>query len=405
LTRAGAPARCGDALPPASDWLRLLRVAGGIALDAAACAVRSPRDGIPASADDVDAAWLTAALAERLPGARVDRLALLGGHAGTTARVRLALFGTAGGSGALPESVFVKTVARPFATRTFTTLFGLGATEVDFYAAFPDAFPIRIPRCFAARRAARGGRFVLVLEDLEAAGCRFSTTEQRPSAEEVRSVVTTLARLHAAFWGPERLAPHRNWLRAPEENPQRGLEWWLAARSNGPALRRFADCIPPGVRAAAHRVHASRARLEAHWATLPRTLIHGDPHAGNLFFDGHGGEVGFFDWQVAQCGSGLRDLSYFLINSVDTEMRRMHECEMIALYVDTLRKHGVDEVGVDAAWEAHRLFALYVWIAVSFTAAASRLQPRSVLAPAVRRTAAALEDLRSFDALDALQAG
>jgi len=384
-----------------------MRVVGEVAVDTVLGRARSHRDGVPSRAADIDVAWLNAAMQASQPGVHIRRVVRLGGHAGTTTRVRLGLAGESGGNGALPASLFVKTTPRPFATRTFTTLFALGETEVDFYTAFPDRFPIRIPRAYVARRAARGGRFVLVLEDLEAAGCRFTTAQERPTRAEVRAVVATLARLHAAFWGSSGLDAHAGWLRAPESNSQTGLEWWLAARSNGPALARFGECVPPGVRQQASRIHANRARLEAHWAGLPRTLIHGDPHSGNLFFcddDSDGEGVGFFDWQVAQQGPGLRDLSYFLINSVDTNLRRNHEREMIALYVDTLRRHGITEVDADSAWEEYRLFALYTWIAISFTAAAAGLQPRSVVASAVERTATALEDLASFDALDALLA-
>ena len=63
-----------------------------------------------------------------------------------------------------------------------------------------------------------------------------------------------------------------------------------------------------------------RLALEALWARPPLTLIHGDAHAGNLFFDGP--EVGFLDWQVVQRGQGMRDVSYFLGNSLSVQTRR-----------------------------------------------------------------------------------
>jgi hypothetical protein len=98
----------------------------------------------------------------------------------------------------------------------------------------------------------------------------------------------------------------------------------------------------------------------------------------------------------------LRDVSYFLVNSVDTDLRRRHERELLAHYLDVLRAHGVASVDADAAWEEYRLFALYTWIAISVTAAAPGLQPPAVVRRACQRSGTALDDLASLDALDAL---
>lgn len=385
---------------PVGCFARFARVIVAVLLDRILGGVRSRRDGVPVAAADVSAAWLTDALQASVPGARVEQVERLGGHDGTTARERLGIAGRAGLARDLPRTLFLKMAPRPLATRIFTTLFDLGVAEVDFYTSFGDSFPIRIPRAYCARRATSGGRFVLLLEDLEASGCRFTTAEDRPTLAEARAVVETLARLHAAFWESPRLSDDLAWLRTPGKNLQVGLEWWISARSNKPALARFGEFVSPEIRRDAHKIHEHRALLEAHWARLPRTLIHGDPHAGNLYFAGN--EVGFFDWQVVQAGPGLRDVGYFLVNSVETDLRRRHERELLAYYAAELRAHGVTSVNDEALWEEYRLFALYTWIAISVTGAAPGLQPREVVLRAFERTGAALDDLASFAALDSL---
>jgi len=358
-------------------------------------------DGVPVSPAGVDAAWLTRALQPAAPGVVVTQLERIDGDSGTTTRERIR-FSTdpVGQRAGLPASLFLKITPGQLGTRLFTSLLGLGATEVDFYRSLGGALPVKAPGVFCARKARRGGRFVLLLEDLAASGCRFCASGSPISLAEARAVVTALGRLHAAFWESARFAGDLAWLRSADNNPQRDLEWWLSERSHGPALAKLADIVPADVRAKAHRIHAQRPVLEAHWARAPRTLIHGDPHAGNLYFDGD--EAGFFDWQVTQVGPGLRDVSYFLVNSVATDLRRRHERELLALYLETLAAGGAPELDADAAWEEHRLFALYTWIAISVTAAASGLQERQIVQRAARRTAAALQDLGSFDALDAL---
>jgi aminoglycoside phosphotransferase (APT) family kinase protein len=383
--------------------IRLLAQLFWIAFDLFAGPRLSRNDGVPVTPRGVDAAWLTRALQPIAPGIVVTRVERIEGHSGTTTRERIRVVtDEAGRRAGLPASVFLKITPASLGTRLFTSLLGLGAAEVDFYRVLGGSLPVRAPRVFCARRPVRGGRFVLVLEDLAATGCRFTDASHPISLAEARAVVVTLAHLHAAFWESPRFTGDLAWLRSPENNPHRRFEWWISSRSNGPALARFGDAVPDEVRENAHRVHAHRPLLEAHWARAPRTLIHGDPHAGNLYFDGD--EAGFFDWQVVQAGPGLRDVSYFLVNSVDTELRRRHEGELLALYLATLSEGGVRGLEFADAWEGHRLFALYTWIAISVTAATSGLQARGIVRRAIERTGAALQDLGSFDALDTLLA-
>jgi aminoglycoside phosphotransferase (APT) family kinase protein len=360
------------------------------------------RDGVPLAVDDVDARWLGVALQPAFPGALVAEVERIGGHAGTTTRETLKFATEAAAGVEVPPTLFLKITPAKLATRLFTTVLGLGASEVAFYRALGDRLPIRAPRVYCARAARHGGRFVLLLEDLAAKGARFTNSANPISLDEARAVMTTLGRLHAAFWESAELRGELAWLRSPERNPSRRLEWWMSARSNEPALARFREFIPDAVREHAHRIHAARPQLEAHWAALPRTLIHGDPHAGNLYFQD--GEVGFFDWQVVQAGSGLRDVSYFLLNSVDTELRRAHERELLGRYLGVLTEHGVDAPDPAAAWEEHRLFSLYAWIAISVTAATAGLQDRKIVERAAQRVGQGVVDLDGFAALDALLA-
>jgi len=380
--------------------IRLLGVLLQIGIERLAGPLLSRRDGVPLSVDHVDAEWVGAALQPAFPGAVVAGVERIGGHSGTTTRETLQIAAGAKTAAGLPQTLFLKITPAKLATRLFTTLLGLGASEVAFYRSLGGRLPIRAPRVYCARSARRGGRFVLLLEDLAAAGARFTNSANPVSLDEARAVVTTLGRLHAAFWESPELGAELAWLRSPESNPNRGFEWWLSARSNEPAMKRFGDAVPAVVRENAHRIHEARPLLEAHWAEQPRTLIHGDPHSGNLFFED--GEVGFFDWQVVQAGPGLRDVSYFLLNSVDTELRRVHERALLEHYLGVLAENGVAAPDVAAAWEEHRLFALYAWIAISVTAATAGLQDRKIVERAIERVGHAVEDLDSLTALEAL---
>ncbi|MBW2287680.1 MAG: phosphotransferase [Deltaproteobacteria bacterium] len=386
--------------PAPATAFALLEQIFWVGFDRLAGPVQSRLDGVPLSVAQVDVDWVGEALQGAFSGAVVEQVERLGGHSGTTTRETLKVLVSGNRSLAVPSTFFLKITPEKFSTRLFTTLLGLGSSEVAFYRSLGDRLPIRVPRVYCARHARRGGRFVLLMEDLASAGARFTTSAKPVSLDEARAVMTTLGRLHAAYWESPELDDDLAWLRSPENNPTRGFEWWLSARSNQPALARFRDVVPDRVRENAHRIHAARPLLEAHWAALPRTLIHGDPHSGNLYFQD--GEVGFFDWQVVQAGHGLRDVSYFLLNSMDTPLRRSQERTLIEHYLAVLTENGVAAPSAAAAWEEHRLFALYAWIAISVTAATAGLQDQEIVARAIESVGQGVEDLDSFAALDDL---
>jgi hypothetical protein len=245
---------------------------------------------------------------------------------------------------------------------------------------------------------------VILLEDLAERGCRFTTIDEPLTLGEVRSVVRNLARFHAAFWESPRFEGDLAWVKSRHNNPHRGADRLLSARANDPAIARHRDVLPRVVQRNAHRINEQRELLEDYWSEGPLTLIHGDSHVGNMYFDGD--EAGLLDWQMPQRCQGIRDVGYFLVNSLDTGMRRAHQDELIDLYIATLSANGVPPGHVEREdiWRRYRGHALYVWIASSVTAATPGLQPGAVARRAMQRTGDALEDLRSFELLDELSA-
>jgi aminoglycoside phosphotransferase (APT) family kinase protein len=159
--------------------------------------------------------------------------------------------------------------------------------------------------------------------------------------------------------------------------------------------------VPPALRAAAGRIVAARPRLEGAWARGPHTLLHGDAHVGNMYLLPDA--VGLLDWQVVQCGQGMRDVTYFLVTSVPTAVRRAHERALIGAYLATLRTQGVDAPAADEAWAQYRLHALYAWIATLVTTAAATLQADHIARAGLARASAAVTDLESVAALEGLR--
>jgi thiamine kinase-like enzyme len=133
------------------------------------------------------------------------------------------------------------------------------------------------------------------------------------------------------------------------------------------------------------------------WDEGERTLIHGDPHAGNLFDDGE--QAGFFDWAMFSHSPGLRDVAYFLACSVPTEVRRAEEAGLLTRYRETLASLGV-EVDAAEADRQYRMFAVFAWVSMATTAVmGSRWQTTDYGLAAMERATASVGDLGSVDLL------
>jgi aminoglycoside phosphotransferase (APT) family kinase protein len=177
------------------------------------------------------------------------------------------------------------------------------------------------------------------------------------------------------------------------------LERFLTGQMVRRAERRFSSDLGPVLKRIADLAVLRRDALEDLWARGPRTLVHGDCHIGNLFFEGD--RTGFLDWQVLHRAPGMRDVSYFLCHSLPGDLRRAHERELVGLYLATLTDCGIDAPDPASAWDQHRLFAVYAWIAAAFTAAAGGgLQAREIAVAGLRRATRAVTELESVERIE-----
>jgi len=380
-----------DALLSAS---RLARAAGSVGVDRAIAGCR----GFPSSPGDLSPQWLSNALACRFPGVRVRSFEVLDEHSGTTTRVRISLdYETAGGDVRPPRTIFLKLTPKGLPQRLFLAATGIGRNELLFYRDVKPRLPVRAPEVYGLRSVGAGRQFVLLLEDVGAGDARLNAVGDFVSPGEARRVIGALARLHAAFWESDRFRRDLHWLPGYESR-QRDLPWerFVTGRMIALALRRFGREFPISFQSVAVVCSERRNLLERLWSEGARTLVHGDCHVGNLFFESD--LVGFFDWQVCGHAPGMRDVSYFLCSSFDSTLRRGHERELIAFYLDELSRRGIAAPSFEEAWRQHRLFALYTWIAAAFTAAAGGgLQAQEIAIAGLQRATAAAGDLESVD--------
>ena len=340
---------------------------------------------IPERVDEIDAAWLEAALAERHPGTVVRAVEPLERHEATNSHARLRI--RYGAATDLPEVVFCKLLPSDPTRRAAIAATGMGPREARFYRSLAPRLSMRVPEVYVAQHAEDDGPFLLVMEDLVTRGCRVSDGTVGVSPDAAARALEDLAALHLRFADRDRRDAEASWVPAPQHSDYGQV---LLQR----ALDTHRDRLSPRFAALAELYVDRGDALHALWQQGPQTVIHGDAHIGNLFDDA--GRTGFLDWGIIQRSTPLRDVSYFLTMALDVEVRREREEELLRHYLALHAGAGLAPISFDEAWRQHRIHAAYAVPAccqiVVFPDGIS--ERRRIFSEAfLRRAEAAIEDL------------
>ncbi len=351
---------------------------------------------IPRSAEEIDPAWLSQALAARHPGVRVESVTIVDRAEVTNSHAWLRVAYSEGGAAErAPTSLFCKMLPQDPTRRRAIAQTRMGLREARFYDELAPRLSLRVPAAHAVRYETEGeGAFVLLIEDLNESGCTVSTGPESPTPDAAARALEDLAGMHVRFEDPSMRDREASWV--PEPDPpsdygttrlQQGLDQHRDRLSDA-----FAEMAALYIR--------ERDALHALWKEGPRTVIHGDTHIGNLF-DDHG-VTGFLDWGLVVVSTPLRDVSYFINMCLSIEDRRAHERRLIEHYLDVRRALGGEPIDFDDAWRTHRIHAAYLAPAscqiVTFPEDATERRRRFASA-FLARAEAAIEDLESRHAL------
>jgi hypothetical protein len=349
---------------------------------------------LPISLQEISASWLSEALCERYPGTEVSAVAVDDAHTGTTGRalIRLQYENNPG----LPERMFVKLPPTDEAQRQFVVEVGMGRREAGFYRDLADSLPIATPRCFYADSNQEGDRYIMLLEDLQERGCSFRNASQNYSLDYVRAVLSAFARLHAMFWNSARFSADLSWLQPPEFHP-------MGPKLVQRALDRYSASMPPVFTTLGQLYVNHASDVHALWNRGIPTLVHGDCHDGNLYFDpdvNDEGGPGFLDWALLSRTSCMRDVAYFLAGTPTPEDRRQHQEALLEFYFKALECEGVESLDRPALQQQYRWHVAYVWVGAATTLAmGSEWQPVDYVLGTMRRLNLAVADSACVEAL------
>jgi hypothetical protein len=307
-------------------------------------------------------------------------------------------------AGTGPESMIFKYPATNEANLGVATAFDLYRREVLYYRDVAPRSSAWTPTIYYAGIADDGVDFALLMEDLsdyrlgdQIAGCGL---------DDAQRSIEWLARQHASFWGAVD-DPTLDFL--PYVAPSFSSETLAQGCEMGwdPMVEGFTEVVPPHVRDLKATYLAALPALFDWMSTPPLTVIHGDFRMDNLFY-GAGGDqepLVAVDWQGSLRGRATQDLAYFMTGSVQTDIRRAHERELVARWHDRLVAEGVTGFSFDDAWEDYRRGIAYVWvIAVVIAGTLDRTNERAHqwMSAMIERSVAAMDELGIIDLISEL---
>lgn len=293
--------------------------------------------------------------------------------------------------------LFGKSATRNFSESFFLNLFDVYSNELRFYkflktmtasSALPPQF---FPVVYAARSSYFQTSFLLLIENVDKTRSEPNVTVSFPSLSSqtdhplmrVLAVLDTQASLHAEFF---QRPPACVW---NQHNRPRFLQL-IAQTTLRDVEARFPNIMAPSV-ARDYRLFLRYYEvIRHHWDAGNITLVHGDAHLGNYFFEEEvGGEVlkaRMYDFQCTAHEHPIRDVAYHIMCSVDEHLIKEFggDKKLLQYYLDkfnaNLRKRNsaaepslrstVDTLDLDEAWSQYRMHAFWCMAAFVISAGA-----------------------------------
>ena len=311
----------------------------------------------PTDPSSVSAAWLSEVLGADVRECRLEQIGIGVGLLGRLYRAHLK------GGPDLPSSVVVKLPLLDARVRSeICEDLEFYLSEVRFYQEIGVANPLRPARPYFAAFDETTHDFVLVLEDLgrlrvadQIVGCAVADAE---------TVIDGIARHHAYWWEkrPLRVASVVEDLR--HSPVPCGFRSATSRPPGRPSIEGDRRRPVPGVACVRRAVPSLIPWFCQELTRSPRTFLHGDLRLDQLFFPVGADDppLTVLDWQMTAKGRGAYDVGYFLSQSLDRDVRRGCEDQLMERYAERLAESGIDypRRRIATRLSAHRRLVLHL---------------------------------------------
>lgn len=359
---------------------------------------------IPASMADITPEWLTAAL--RANGHITGTVTAAGkvtigqgvGILGELARVTLTYDRPEAGA---PKTLIAKIPTADPGGRGVAEMFGFYEKEVRFYNELCRSVGCRAARSYYAAGDPSAVQYVVLMEDL--GGLQLGDQLAGASAEQCRTLVGEVAKLHARWWGTKDLDA-LDWI--PFGNaPQIKFSALAYAQALGPCLEKFDSHFTPQQKEFAAKFLYRMNPMQDSFVDRATTLCHGDLRLDNVFWGSVDGSapVTLIDWQIAIKARGPYDVAYFMSQSVDPATRASIEEGLLREYHRQLVDGGVKEYSFDQCWDDYRtstMFCVTYPVVSGGTIDLANERGLELVTRMLDRSLSAIMDLKAYEVLD-----
>ena len=229
---------------------------------------------------------------------------------------------------------------------------GMYEREIRFYKEIAPLSPIRTPQCYFGNIDVNNERYVLLMEDCS----KYSPPDPELkgiSYEQAKAIVKTIADFHARWWDDESLSSY-SWLPPSYKTiPGAFFSYYKQTWEKCSTIDIFKQSLSEESfdlsKQLSEKFHLIKNRLPQDKITI----MHGDFKADNVFFDYSNNEnpVIVFDWSMPSLWRGVADLCRLLGLSMETQLRRNHEKELIELYHSRLLERGISDYTFEECWD------------------------------------------------------
>jgi thiamine kinase-like enzyme len=278
-----------------------------------------------------------------------------------------------------PDTMIVK---MPTTFRTALAIaeqYNLYEREIRFYTEVAPKSPLRIPEVIFHDFDKESKKYILILEDC----AHYEQIDQLKgmNEEQTRKVIDAIVKFHARWWDSDDLYSF-DWMPKPRDDVAQSLvgtyreSWDLSMKSE-----EFQKILPEGGKEAGQKIHEQFPWLVMDIPDENLTISHFDFRVDNLFFDWDNKEnpIIIIDWGSAVVNGGILDIGYLLAESVEIDLRRKIEKDMIKHYIKRLEEKGITGFDFDYAWENYlKALMCYAYIPAIGYSQLDRSDPRAM---------------------------
>jgi hypothetical protein len=319
----------------------------------------------PVQPEQLTSDWLTSALTNagalskdrRVTDFSVTNVGAGIGLLGLVVRVHLVYDGGTPAAG--PESIVVKFATPVEMNRAVAMNTRMYEREVTFFNSVAPSVDVPMPVCYFAAVDDETGQNIVALEDLKA--YRAGDQVDGIGPDEARLIIDAIVPLHAAFWGRTDQELLADQMRIDTSYVEAFMPSVEATWQNGVTL--FPHVIAPDVLPEVGRYVAHLRDVMRLMGARTQTVVHGDVRLDNVMF-GEGADqhpVMLIDWQAVMVSNPAHDLSYLLSQSIDVDVRRAHEQELVEHYHAGLVSHGVTDYTLEQCFDDYDVGILFLF--------------------------------------------